>query len=169
MRRTGRLALVAGAAAMLASAALAAPIALMPPLSKDGKQFYAVTHKKQQPCPEAAVVGVPAYPGSLCLGVIKVEGDNAPPSKRLYPKVVLVSAAPPAKVSAWYKTHLPKSWSHNSKATHFTPPGWSMARIGHEASLYLEPVDKMHPVFGAAFFKTGPIKTAITIYYKPQG
>ena len=82
---------------------------------------------------------------------------------------MLVSAAPLAKVSAWYTAHLPKGWSYNAKATHFTPPGWSMKRIGHEASLYLETVDKMHPVFGAAFFKTGPVKTEITIYFKPQG
>ena len=65
MRKVLTAALCAGAALALSTAAFAKPVAPMPPLSKDGKQYYAYTHKKQQPCPDAAAVGVAAYPGSL--------------------------------------------------------------------------------------------------------
>lgn len=161
-------ALSAAAALMLCGTALAAPIAPRAPLSKDGKQLYAYEHKTPKPCPDAAVVGLPAYPGALCLGMTTDVTKGVPASHRMYPQVVLVSSAPLAKVAAWYRAHLGKSWVYDPQVKHFTHPGWSIAHAMREPSVFLQPIDKMHQPFGAAFFVLGHPKTQISLRYKPK-
>jgi hypothetical protein len=166
MKQVLTAALCAGAALAICTTAYAAPYAPVPPLSKDGKQMLAFTHKSPAKCPDASAVDIPAYPGSLCLGMVTM--TSGPASKRWYPRVKIVSTAPLSTVTAWYKSHLGKGWVYDPRIKHFAPPGWSFRTAARTQSVFFQPIDKTHQPMGAAFFKLGDAKTEITITYKPK-
>lgn len=167
MKKLLTAALCAGAALALTTTAFAKPFAPTPPLSKDGKEMVAYTHKSSPTqCPDAAAVDIPAYPGAMCIGMIVM--TSGPPSKRWYPRVKIVSTDPIPKVAAWYKTHLGKGWAYDPQIKHFAPPSWSIRTSGRTESVFFQPITKMRQPMGAAFFKLGDAKTEITITYKPK-
>lgn len=165
MKQVLTTALIAGAGLALSTAAFAGPYAPTPPLSKDGKQMAAYTHKPPTQCPDASAVDIPAYPGAMCLGTIKM--TSGPVSKRWYPRVKIVSTDPIPAVAAWYKSHLGKGWVYDAQIKHYTRPGWTIANSGRRESVFFEPIDKTHQPLGAAFYKLAGAKTEITITYKP--
>jgi hypothetical protein len=96
------------------NSAMAAPIAPKAPVTKLGK--YGVV-RATGPCPDEKAVGVPAYPGSVCLKSAAFNADNA--------FVDLMSADNASKVSDWYAKHL-HGWVKTKSVTGaivFTPPG----------------------------------------------
>lgn len=100
--------------------AMAAPIAPHPPFSKLAKRMMAVHPEAggPPPCPDAAVVPVPAYPGSYC---VEFTPSN---DARMPAYVELLSTAPVKTVRLWYAKHL-KGWQDKYGAGRFTPVGWS--------------------------------------------
>lgn len=107
----------------LATAAKAAPIAPYPPPGNPAKAA---------PCPEAGLVGIPAYPGAYC---VEYTPYKAYKKGDMLPIVDLISKAPPEKVEQWYAEHL-KGWQQSNGF--FTPPGWSRSRFPFERHVMVE-------------------------------
>ena len=97
-----------------ANSAMSAPIAPKAPVTKFGKNSVLRTDK---PCPDAKLVAVPAYPGSVCLKASDFDTFTA--------KVTLMTADDANKVADWYAKQL-RSWTKTKTISGnivFTPPG----------------------------------------------
>ena len=175
------------AALALGGVAMAKPIAPHAPLSKLGKQIMAAQHKTQpdkgppwqlvQPrarkarapdWTDAASVGIPAYPESLCIGVVTVTAKGMPADRLPWPRVNLVSKSPANQVQKWYADRL-KGWKYDPKLKHFVRPGWTFRRMMFEPDVIVKPATKSSlALYGMAFDLSGA-KTLITIAYKAKG
>lgn len=157
------------AALALGGVAVAAPIAPHAALSKLGKQIMAAQHKTQpDKCPDAASVGIPAYPDSLCIGIVTVTAKGVPADRLPWPRVNLVSKSPTDQVQKWYADRL-KGWKYDPKMKHFVRPGWTFRRMMFEPDVIVKPATKSSlALYGMAFDLSGA-KTLITIAYKAKG
>lgn len=113
--------------------ALAAPIAPHPPFSGLAKRMMAAHPEAggPPPCPDAAVVPVPAYPESYC---VEFRPSN---DARVPAYVELLSTAPVKTVRLWYAKHL-KGWQDKHGDGRFTPVGWSIGQSPFEPVVTVE-------------------------------
>lgn len=102
------------ASALWVNNASAAPIAPKAPVTKQGE--YSVL-RADGPCPDEKAVGVPAYPGSVCLKAATFDTFTA--------FVNLMTTDDVTKVADWYAKHL-RGWTRTRTLSGdivFTPPG----------------------------------------------
>ncbi len=144
--------------------ALAAPIAPRVPVTKSGK---AINYGWKGECPDESLVGVPAYPGSLCTKAAKFNNASA--------FVELVTGAGAGAVVSWYSGHL-SGWGNKkvmSGDVIFVPPGVDLNRVYPGYADVNITIEKLSPANAKIkkmiyAFKSTP-KTLITIYYDIKG
>ena len=96
------------------NSAISAPLAPKAPITKFGKNSVL---RAVGPCPDQKTVGVPAYPGSVCLKAASFDTFTA--------VVSLMTADDAHKVADWYEKHLDR-WTRTKTISGnivFTPPG----------------------------------------------
>lgn len=144
--------------------AVAAPIAPHPPFSKLAKRMIAAHPEAggPPPCPDAAVVQIPAYPGSYCVEFTPSGGKNMPAY------VELLSTASVKTVRQWYAKHL-KGWEDKYGAGRFTPVGWSRSKGPFEPDVVVETAKNSQILIDhAKEYDFAGIRTHIRIRYAPK-
>lgn len=144
--------------------ALAVPIAPHPPYSKLARQVQAAQPgKKVKSCPDAATVGIPAYPGSFCVAYTQI-GSNG---HKDLPLVILVSKADPETVRHWYAEHL-SGWQYDPQLHHFVRPGWSLRHFLDEPEVHVVKATDQHLALYRVGFVLKGMHTFYQIRYVPH-
>lgn len=161
-------AVLAGAA--LSRVVLASPIAPHPPLSDMAKKIEAARSAKGgkgpaavPPCPDAAVVGIPAFPGSWCVAKLTIRASGG----KTLPELVLVSRAAPATVRHWYAQHL-SGWQYDARLHHFVHPGWTLARFLDEPEVHIAKATAQKRVLYRMSYDLAGVRTEMVIRYAPR-
>lgn len=144
--------------------ALASPIAPRVPVTKSGKE---INYGWKGQCPDESLVGVPAYPGSLCTNAAKFNNASA--------FVNLITSASAAAVVSWYSGHL-SGWGHKkvmSGDVIFVPSGVDLNRVypGYtDVNITIEELSPAKAKIKKMIYAfKGTPKTLITIYYDIKG
>jgi hypothetical protein len=118
--------------------AISAPLAPKAPITQFGKNSVL---RADGPCPDQQTVGVPAYPGSVCLKSASFDTFTA--------VVTLMTADDALKVANWYAKHL-SDWVRTKTISGnivFTPPGErTNPTIAAFTKIHIsvKPLDKAH-------------------------
>lgn len=145
-------------------AASAKPIAPRVPVTKSGQ---AINYGWKGVCPDEHLVGVPAYPGSLCTKAAMFNKSSG--------FVELMTGASAGAVVSWYSGHL-SGWGHKKDMAGefiFVPPGVDLKSVYPG---YTDPnitIETLSPakvkVKKMIYAFKGTPKTLITIYYEIKG
>ena len=165
---TGRCVIAALALAGLVSTSIparAVPIAPHPPFRKLARKIRAAqSGEKVKSCPDAATVGIPAYPGSFCIAYVGI-GSNR---HKDLPLVILVSTDYPKTVRQWYARHL-SGWQYDPQLHHFVRPGWSFRHFLDEPEIHIIEANDQHLALYRMAFVLKGIHTFYQIRYVPHG
>ena len=154
------------AAGLICAVAVASakPIAPRVPVTQSGK---AINYGWKGVCPDENLVGVPAFPGSLCTKAAMFNKSSG--------FVELITGSSAAAVVSWYSGHL-SGWGHKKDMAGefiFVPPGVDLKRVYPG---YTDPnitIEKLSPgkvkIKKMIYAFKGTPKTLITVYYEPKG
>ena len=110
------------------------------------------------------MVGIPAYPGSLCVSYTGISSNG----RKDLPLVTLVSKADPKAVRQWYAEHL-SGWQYDPQLHHFVRPGWSLDHFLDEPEVHIVKATDQHLALYRMAFVLKGMHTFYQIRYAPQG